>query len=89
MHAQSNLGQESLLLSDDELAALTPAQQQLLGALVRYFTPDQLALLTAQDIDFFLHLERNGLPDIPREEVQTSAAAYQLRLCQKHTFPPR
>ncbi len=70
MNDHYDQNQELLLLSADELAALTPAQRQLLAALVRYFTPDQLALLTVHDIDFILQLEHNGLPDIPGEEIQ-------------------
>lgn len=76
----SNDGDNMLLLTADELASLTTAEQQLLVVLTHSFSAHELSRLTADDLAFFLRLQANGLPDIPLHEALSTARAYQDRV---------
>ncbi len=45
-------------------------------------------MLTAEDIAFFLHLERDGFPDVPLHEATQAARAYRNRMRRKRSSPP-
>ena len=85
MDTGAESGPEGRLVSPDDLAALTPAQRRLLAALTHYFTPHELAVLTAEDIEFFLSLEHDGLSDLTPLEARQTALAYRNRLRRKRS----
>lgn len=75
----------SALLTADELALFTKPEQQLLLALTRYLTPEELAILTVEDLEFCLSLEGMELPDIPIDEARRVVIVYRDYIRKKLT----
>lgn len=69
-----------LPLPSTEGGKLTEDERCLLLALTRYFTPDQLTVLSDDDIEYFLSLESADLPDVPPDEAKRAAHFYRNRI---------
>lgn len=70
-------GTRPLLLTAEELALFTKAERRILMEITSYLTPDELTLLTIEDLEFCLNLEGMSLPDIPFDEAQRVALSYR------------
>jgi hypothetical protein len=86
MNDHPNCTASGLFLTPEERTALSPSEERLIHALTHYFQPHELALLTPEDLAFFLSLEQAAFPDVSAQAAQRIAFAYRDRVRLKLGF---